>query len=171
MNYGCSLKERNWFQCFPEALDRVSRTCGTRTKRNQTNSIFLLRKYFIETAYICQRSLQLQLHNFLYWKNSYFCSFYSTFNLKWLCNTKVSSRGLYSRSWRKFLVFNENGSAVVKLLTTLVLLALMAPLDKNSHVKTYFFGSKTLILYDIYYGKLREFKDYLFPFSFFLFFS
>lgn len=64
----------------------------------------------------------------------------------------------------------KNGSAVVKLLTTLVLLALMAPLDKNSHVKTYFFGSKTLILYDIYYGKLREFKDYLFPFSSFFFF-
>lgn len=62
-------------------------------------------KYFIQTAYVCQRSLQLQLHNFLYWKNSYFCSFYSTFNLKWLCNTKVSSRRLYSRCWRKFLVF------------------------------------------------------------------
>lgn len=64
-----------------------------------------LSKYFIETAYVCQRSIQLWLHNFFYGKNWYFCSFYSTFNLKWLCSSEMSSRRLYSRSWRWFLVF------------------------------------------------------------------
>lgn len=64
-----------------------------------------LSTYFIETAYVCQRSLQLRLHNFFYGRNWYFCSFYSKFNLKWLCSREMSSRRLYSRSWRWFLVF------------------------------------------------------------------
>lgn len=32
-------------------------------------------KYFIETAYVCQSSLQLQLHNFFYEENWYFVAF------------------------------------------------------------------------------------------------
>lgn len=59
---------------------------------------------------------------------------------------------------KKIFSFYENGS-VVQLLKAAVLLALLAPWDKDNHMRTYFFGSKTLILYDIYYGKLRKFKD------------
>lgn len=59
---------------------------------------------------------------------------------------------------KKIFSFYENGS-VVQLLKAAVLLAPLAPRDKDNHMTTYFFGSKTLILYDIYYGKLRKFKD------------
>lgn len=138
---------------------------------NETRQILFsyLSKYFIETAYVCQRSPQLQLHNFYIKKTHSFCSFYSTFNLKWLCSTKMPSRRLYSRPLRKFLVFmrkKKKNTLVVILLVSLVFWALTAPLDHTTTTWNIFFGSKTLILYDICYGELRKFKDYLFSIFF-----
>lgn len=43
--------------------------------------------------------------------------------------------------------------SVVKLLMSLVLLTLVAPLDNTTTTWKHIFGSKTLILYDICYGE------------------
>lgn len=65
----------------------------------------------------------------------------------------MPSRRLYSRPLRKFLVFMKNDTSVVKLLTSLVLLALIALLDNTTTTWKHIFGSKTLILYYICYGE------------------
>lgn len=65
----------------------------------------------------------------------------------------MPSRGLDSRPLRKFLVFMKNDPSAVKLLMSLVLLALIALLDNTTATWKHIFGSKTLILYDICYGE------------------
>lgn len=61
----------------------------------------------------------------------------------------MPSRRLYSRPLRKLLVFMKNDTLVVKLLMSLVLVALKAPLDSSTTTWKHIFGSRTLILYDM----------------------
>lgn len=62
----------------------------------------------------------------------------------------MPSRRRYSRSVKKFLVFmKKHDTSVVKLLMSLVLLSLIAPLDITITTWKHIFGNKTLILYSI----------------------
>lgn len=69
----------------------------------------------------------------------------------------MSSRRLYSRPVRKFLVFMKNDPSVVKFLMSLVLLTLIAPLDTSQPHGSIVLEAK---LYTIYAMKRRKFKNY-----------